>query len=340
MHDKEKEHLIFKYLSGESTPAEEASLRAWKEASEENNKLFLFYKALWQETETTLPDAQPAQAYADIARQVGANSKRPIHPARQRQIWSAMPVLARAAVILLLAVAAISIGYILRQQEQRMAEPQARIIHKSTLKGQKMKTFLPDGSIAWLNAESSISYSEYFGDSLRSVSLQGEVFFEVEKDAQRPFVVQAGSVEVLAVGTAFSVRNYAGEPSIAVSLTEGLVQVDVGHSTDKLMLQPGQGLRYGTADHSLQTIQFDPDRAINWKDGVLHFQNATFDQAIQELRRWYGVDIELQNRPEEEWDYTATFKNFYLREVLQSMAFSKDFEFEIHPNRVIINFKP
>ena len=247
---------------------------------------------------------------------------------------------ARAASIVLIAMIGALAWYFLNQ-ESEVAQPMAaaKIIEKEATSGQKLKTFLPDGSVAWLNAESKISYSEFFSDTLRLVHLEGMAYFDVAKDSLRPFVVSSANVNVTALGTAFTVRSYSSEDILSVALESGRVAVELiaqDNKIDEIILEPGREINCDVKNHTYTESAAIADNAYNWRDGVLHFENATFGKVIKELSRWYGVEILAMDQPSETWNYTATFRNFSLKEVLESISYSKNFKYEINPEKVII----
>lgn len=164
-------------------------------------------------------------------------------------------------------------------------------------------------------------------------------YFEVEKDTLKPFIVRSGAVDVTALGTAFTVRSYQTEASIVVALDEGSVLVkmhDGSPAGAKELLKPGRQISYNSQNRKYSKASVVPDDMFNWRNGVLYFEDDTFEKVIEELSRWYGVKFEIRNAPREAWHYTATFRNFNLKEVLQSMSYTMDFDFEINPEKVII----
>ena len=341
MDDLFLEQLVIKQLSGESSPQEDALIQEWVESSAKNRNLFLFYKATWDETASKYENAHPDQVFEKISSVISSSTfpgKKTIFSHRRIQ----MPMFVRAASVLLIVAFGVVLWGVLRNHPNNPANLSQQIIEKEAGNGQKLKTFLPDGSIAWLNAGSKISYAKDFSDSSRLITLEGEAYFEVEKDALRPFVVQTQNVNVIALGTAFDVRSYPQERDVLVALENGsvLVKMDIeSNSNDQVVLKPGNGIKYNSKSKTFEATAVDPDNAYNWKDGVLYFKNASFDQVIKELERWYGSDIEVRHYNGDTWDYTAKFHDFSLAQVLKSMAFTKNFKYQIHQHQVIIDFK-
>jgi len=155
---------------------------------------------------------------------------------------------------------------------------------------------LADGTKAWLNAESAITFPTAFADKKREVTIKGEVYFDVAKDAAKPFIVnisQRSRVEVL--GTEFNINAYEDEDNISTTLLEGAVKVwaePEKNNRNSVILKPGQEAQIAADNGSLQIIDNpDLDRAVAWKNGVFNFEGLPLEQAMRQLARWYDVKI-------------------------------------------------
>lgn len=218
----------------------------------------------------------------------------------------------------------------------------AEITIKENPAGRKSQVFLPDGSIVWLNSASSLQYRAHFSGSERRVVLKGEAYFDVAKDQGKPFVVESNGMSVTAVGTAFNVRAFDGDDMMEVGLVEGKVKIEgIEDKNEKQVafLEPGQYLQYNPARKQIQTGSSDLRHLVSWKNGVLHFERASFEDVIEELERWYGVEFvyEASAKPTN-WDYSSEFENASLENVLKSISYTKNFNFEIVKNKVTLKF--
>ena len=164
----------------------------------------------------------------------------------------------------------------------------------STPRGRQFRLQLADGSRVWLNAASSIRYPVAFNDNDRQVSVSGEVYFEVAKDLQRPFVVnvdQKMKVEVL--GTHFNINSYVDEASIRTTLLEGSVRVSSG-TKQATTIRPGQQAslaQSGTAAFEVAD-GVDLNKEMAWKNGQFDFNNASLREVMRQLERWYDITVE------------------------------------------------
>ena len=147
---------------------------------------------------------------------------------------------------------------------------------------------LSDGTRVWLNAASSIRFPVAFAAGSREVEITGEAYFEVQKDAARPFLVKAGGMTVRVLGTRFDVNSYADEPVITTTLLEGSVQVGTS------ILQPGQQIRM-KPDGKINIVDnTDTEATVAWKNGFFQFDHANLQAVMRQLSRWYDVDVRYE----------------------------------------------
>lgn len=159
--------------------------------------------------------------------------------------------------------------------------------------GGKYSVVLPDGSRAWLNAESSIKFPTVFAKNERKVSIEGEVYFEITPDKQKPFLVDVRGLQSIKVlGTHFNVNAYGDEAAVTTTLLEGSVVVSPANTTNKTVrLKP----RDQASLSGKGTIQVEKDvnteGVIAWKNGFFQFEKATIKTVMRQLSRWYNVDV-------------------------------------------------
>lgn len=156
----------------------------------------------------------------------------------------------------------------------------------TTPKGGQFQVKLSDGTRVWMNAASSLRYPTAFGGHERKVEITGEVYFEVAKDAARPFAVQAGNMKVEVLGTHFNINAYDG---LSTTLLEGAVKVSDTQRGDHVVLQPGQQAQLSRGIKVLR--EPDIDKIMAWKNGLFNFEGAGFKEVMQELERWYDIEV-------------------------------------------------
>jgi hypothetical protein len=150
-----------------------------------------------------------------------------------------------------------------------------------------MDVTLSDGSRVWLNAGSSLTYPAVFGDLERKVAVDGEAYFEIAYDKNRPFRVTKNEMLVVVLGTHFIVNAYDDEDQIAVTLLEGAVKVNKGMTFASLA--PGQQAVVATG--ITVNSHVDVDAAIAWKDGLFSFQDSDLQGVLRQISRWYDVKV-------------------------------------------------
>ncbi len=158
----------------------------------------------------------------------------------------------------------------------------------STPSGGQYQLVLPDGTRVWLNAASSIHFPTLFKKGERSVTLTGEAYFEVAKDASSPFRIKVKDVEIQVLGTHFNIMAYDDESSINTTLLEGSVKVFKGSSSK--VLAPGQESRIGAAG-DIKVVNADIEEVMAWKNGWFQFNAYDIQKVMRQISRWYDVEI-------------------------------------------------
>jgi transmembrane sensor len=244
----------------------------------------------------------------------------------------------------LLAILSISYLFYLNQnidsKENQIAQIVPKEIIRSASKGQKSKISLPDGSIVFLNAESSIKYMDNFTEN-RTIHLSGEAFFEVAKNEKYPFEVITENLTTTAIGTSFNINAYNTASKIEVSLASGKVKIAESISKSQVEINPGEGITYLPLYSSFQMQTVDIQNIINWKEGILQFEKLPLPEVIEILERWYGVQIEITGKnPSPQLKCTGTFKpNEYLSNVLNVLGHSIEFNYTIDDKKITLEFK-
>lgn len=213
--------------------------------------------------------------------------------------------------------------------------PTQKWLTKATVNGTKLTFKLPDGSLVRLNANSSITFPEEFTDSLREVRLDGQAFFEVEKNPNAPFLVKTDLLNVEVLGTTFDVLAYPNESKQRVALATGEVSV---YSEDGLreVLHPLEMLSYSKEKKEMVKEVFEPRKVLGWKEGIIHFENTSFPEVFKTLERWYGVELLIHPSIKFKGRFNGRFDNQSLENVLTGLAYSEGFRFQIDGNQVEI----
>jgi len=162
----------------------------------------------------------------------------------------------------------------------------------STPRARQQKLSLPDGTIVWLNAQSSVKFPSAFTTAKREVVITGEAYFEVAKDADHPFVVHVNDAAIEVLGTHFNVMAYSNETALETTLLEGSVKFTTG--TNAVLLKPGQQSQLSSGSNIKVNNNVDIEQVVAWKNGIQSFNNADIKAIMRQVERWYDVDVEYK----------------------------------------------
>lgn len=257
-----------------------------------------------------------------------------------------------AAVLALTIIAAAVIfftkGTIINAGSSAVAEKAALEEHVSE-KGKRSMIVLEDGTRVWLNVASKISYNKNFTNQpLREVFLDGEAFFEVAKDPQKPFIVRTSSISVRVTGTSFNVRSYEKDEFVETTLIEGKVIIEMENKDKKgqtvppieAALLPNQQARYIKKINKIELEnRVIAENYSDWRTGKLYFEERPIMEVIGMLERWYNIDIRLETPPEMGCHFSAKLDNMPLEEVLELFKMSDGINYTISEDKVFISGK-
>lgn len=158
--------------------------------------------------------------------------------------------------------------------------------------GGEYSLVLADGTRVWLNSDTKLTFTAQQGTSERRVTLEGEAYFEVKKNAECPFYVTVGDMQVHVTGTKFNVKARQGVP-IVVTLESGAVQMERRDGTLMAALRPGEQFKSDADGGSFSVEQADMEEALAWKNGKFIFKDVPLSEIAQQLSLWYNVDISV-----------------------------------------------
>lgn len=161
-------------------------------------------------------------------------------------------------------------------------------------KGKRSSLLLADGSRIWINSGSIVEFPSAFAEvGQRKIRVEGEIYIEVEKDIQRPFLVMTPHFEVTVLGTKFNISAYSEDPVHHVTVAEGLVSIVSGEKKQEKLVAENQQL---SIDKRRATIhEVDVYNYISWKDGILRFESEPLVNILARLSRYYDIHLEHEN---------------------------------------------
>ncbi|MBS1665582.1 MAG: FecR domain-containing protein [Bacteroidetes bacterium] len=208
----------------------------------------------------------------------------------------------------------------------------------STPRGGQYQVELADGTIVWLNAASSLHFPTAFKGKERSVEITGEAYLEVAKNKDKPFVVVVNGSRIEVLGTSFNVSAYADERQLTTTLLEGSVKFVNGDN--ETLLAPGQQSRLSNG-RVKRVDNVDVNAVIAWKNGMFHFENATIETIMNQLARWYDVDLVyedggFQNKRMGDVLHADIPRDTKLDDVLKALEIACKAKFQIEDKKIII----
>lgn len=311
---------IARYLAGESPAEEQAAVQRWLASKPGDARMLaalddaLDRVALGPDAEQGI-DVEAALAAVKARRDepglrvVRGNAPRLQMAPRRSFAW--MPMAAAAAVI-------IAVGALVLRKDTTQSPAIPTTIAARTLTtpaGGRDSILLPDGSQVILGPGSALTIAEGFGQTERRVTLRGEALFTVVHDAAKPFVVAGNGTEIRDIGTAFAVHSDAG--GVRVAVTDGVVELTrTGATAAPTTLKAGDLATVTPAGRITAERGVNTDDELAWTRGKLVFRDAPLEEVSEDLVRWYGVHLSIQDPALRRLPIKATFEGDSIQQVL------------------------
>lgn len=223
--------------------------------------------------------------------------------------------------------------YYVQGKQIEFTDQQASMHTLTTPKGYDCKFTLSDGTVVWLNAESSIRFPLVFGMNNREVELEGEAYFDVFHDTTRPFTVKSKNQSIKVLGTQFNIRAYPREQTVKTTLIEG--SVDVLTNKQKARLSPGQQMTLYEDKLSISE-KFDMESVIAWKYGYFRF-NGNLEEIMTDLARWYDLELDYRVPANYQIDLEAALsKSKTIQEMMELIQSATGLKLTIKERRISI----
>ena len=191
-------------------------------------------------------------------------------------------------------------------------------------RGGEFSLELADGTRVWLNTESKLRYPVAFTGEERRVEMDGEVYFEVAKNREKPFVVTVNGVDIRVLGTSFNVSAYQEE--VVTTLVEGKVQLKKGN--EQVILSPNQQAIW--SDDEFRVKQVDARNYVLWKEGIFYFEDVDLETILDDMARWYNVNVFYMNPALKEMKFSVEIRRYGdINEILRRIGQTKRVKFEI-----------
>ncbi|GHT37832.1 anti-sigma factor [Bacteroidia bacterium] len=319
--------IIVRYLDGSATIEEKTELLQWLKHSEENRKDFTLTRELWLASEAVSDNGLEAGiALERFRRKLNSEHKQIPPPSRLSIKWYQA-----AAVILIL----FGLGF----GTSRFIMPEKEILVQNqliTAKGSKGQFTLPDGSTVWLNSESKLSYPETFQGDKRIVNLEGEGYFEVVPNIQKPFIVKTDAMDVEVLGTAFDVSSYSANDCIETVLINGSVKISGSLFDHSVVLKPNQILSFNKSNKKALISATKARLHIDWIKERLIFDNDRLSDIIISMEGWYNVSIDCPKTFADNTRMSFTIRGENINEIIKAISLIIPVRYEIDHNHIKI----
>lgn len=217
---------------------------------------------------------------------------------------------------------------------QQVGESAGRQLYNTLLNprgSQVVNLSLSDGTRVWLNAASSLKYPVSFLGESREVEITGEAYFEVAKDRSKRFIVRGGGVTTEVLGTHFNVNNYADDGVVRVTLLKGKVKTSAAGGS--VLLSPGQQAQAGQSVKKAEKV--DLEEVMAWKNGAFSFKGTSIASLLQELSRWYDIEVIYEGEVPKERITGEVKRDASLSQVLKMLEFA-GIEVRLEGKKIIV----
>ena len=327
--------LITRNLSGEATWEEEAKLNTWLAEDSEHRTIYKLIKEAWEEEPDgsvdnpfmynyksglqklrTKIDTEEEKQQIDIL-QFGYNRT------SVKSTW-------KAAASILLIVVSLSVFVTIQIWEKPTVSYTTSAVEQRIIS-------LPDGSEVRLNKNSKLQFQENFSGDSREVYLEGEAFFDVQKNPNRPFIVYISDAAVKVLGTSFSIKEAENIGETLVAVKDGLVTFRATQTEENgaVRLSAGQLGFIDRESNQVNVAQADVENYLSWINGKLIFESTPLDDVCFQLGKIYDLKCELSSPSLKSKQLTVYTENTQLEEVIYTIALSLDIEYQMEDNKIV-----
>jgi len=307
--------LIHKNLNGELSEKEQQAYKLWLNESEEHQLIADEHKAVWEATASYMSQSTPNMATGLVRLKSSIQveeKKKPAQPKRR--------ILLRIA-----AAAALVAGLFFVWNQMPDGNEGYQIVQ--TKKAEQTDIILDDGTMVFVNSYSRLEKLTEFEATKRAVSFSGEAFFEVAKDASRPFVIITDNFEVEVLGTAFNIYAPKRESVHEVVVDHGKVKVRILETDETFILEKGDRLLYNTTSSKADTSKDELQNAQSWRTGQLSFSNTQLKDVIFSLEKHFDIEVQCKNNKMLSCSVTVpTFDNEEVDVVIQTIQTMFNFD--------------
>jgi len=328
-------HIINKVLANSASKEEQSLLDVWLREKPENQHSFDLKRQQWEEILLIVDGEDKKRVFANIKNKINQGDKLIdlAERSKRKSSWGWMRI--AASVVSIVSLGALSYYEIsdpfshLNLMGYDLVEADAGI--------QKTQ-ILADGSTVYLNGDSRLKYKIDSESEERKLYLEGEAFFDVARDENKPFVIGLEDSNVKVLGTSFNIQAYPGDEQISTSVVTGRVAFE--RKEDKsLVLLPGNKGVIDKHQKSIEKYDVDNSRDVAWMNKALYFENTSLSDMAKSLYRMYGVRLKFTDGSLKNLKITAKFENEKIEEILKILEMTNEFSYMTDNELVLIGRK-
>lgn len=257
---------------------------------------------------------------------------------RTKQLWMRVRWVAAVLIPILLVA---NIGLEFAKKTFPLSAPYVyEPVEVVAMNGAKVFCRLPDSSKVWLRSGTKLVYDKNMAAAAeRRVQIEGEAYFDVHTNPQKPFYVQLKHLDIKVTGTEFNCSTDY-QNALRVTLTEGHVEMLQHAKNGKVTLaalMPGQYFDYNVERNSFRVEEIDVRKQIGWKDNYMLFENDLMSDVIESISHWYGVEIILADKEIAQMRFTAHFEDLRLNQVIDILELSSNLSSVYRPGKIHAN---
>lgn len=318
----EPQKVLKKYFSGDCSEEEKKIIEQLL-LNEDNPSFSEYLKSEWESIPVNIVADQPEaeHRFRKVLKVIGKRE-------RNLQVWY------WAAAVLLIILTPLCYF--------QFNSPGLKLLTVSTKPGEQKDLVLSDGSHVWLNCASSITYEEAFGSHNRKIKMEGEVFFTVAKNEDKPFIVEFNDHYTQVLGTSFNIKAYQGDNHHRVTVIDGKVavgEIDKDKLHQYAVLYPNESMTLSLkSDDYDKNVLSGTGNIVAWKRGEIQFHETLLPTVVAELKRWYNVDLVLKDKPGTRMpSFTVLIKpNTSLEDVLEILSMTNKISYQKIGGKIII----
>jgi transmembrane sensor len=327
--------IIAAYFGNQISSKDVVVLQNWIDSSPENKKYFEQIKAIYKESGKLIPS--PVDVDVDLAwKKMSLDIDK--YEQKDKAVKNNHPIiilknkyLLRAAAVIIPIIAITAIYFLYSQKSET-------VVKSTTV--QTLQDTLSDGSMVCLNKQSKLIYPDKFKGTNREVTMNGEIYFEVKPDKEKPFVIHAANTLVTVLGTKFNVKAYSDSADIEVFVESGRVMFSEASQNRvdsiTLILEDGEKGIFNKSSHKFSKIQTVDANDVFWKTKTLVFTRAQLSQVISTLKKNYNINIVLKAESLKNLHFSATFKEQPVDSIIEIIVNTFDLKISKEGSKYIL----